>query len=355
MAAAVGFRPTRVRFQIPAAENAASYHFEITAPEGVHIVRATLLAGRPNNPRRHVSMDDVVGHQPTVGLHAVEIPNGALCRAQVDLRVPTRGWLSTVLLSCWLIFAVLGSVWYHLKGKTAVTWSNDQLTNVALLLVTVSAASATFIAQRDAGGVAARMVTWLRALGALSIALPAVAVAFLVYEKGSSGPTQVFDKSVGNIVLALCVVSFLTASIILVTWVRTFWDERRSVVQQSPWDQTSDTRRELVTNFMTGTKRFHFDTAAVGIESAEGWHERYTWTDKAQWRAVEELDALVISVRRVNGTAQPNVAACCTCDQTCEAAKPLQTGSRSRERWPLRRRLTSLGRGLAGAWREQRS
>jgi hypothetical protein len=320
MTAAAGFRPTRVRFQIPAAENAASYHFEITAPEGVHIVRATLLAGRPNNPRRHVSMDDVVGHQPTVGLHAVEIPNGALCRAQVDLRVPTRGWLSTVLLSCWLIFAVLGSVWFHLKGKTTVTWSNDQLTNVALLLVTVSAASATFIAQRDAGGVAARMVTWLRALGALSIALPAIAVAFLVYEKGSSGFTQAFDKSVGNIVLALCAVSLLTASIISVTWVRTFWDERRSVVQQSPWDQTRDTRRELVTNFMTGIKRFHFDTAAVGIESAEGWHERYTWTDKAQWRAVEELDALVISVRRVNGTARPNVAACCTCDQTCEAA-----------------------------------
>jgi hypothetical protein len=255
-----------------------------------------------------------------------------------------------------VIFAVLGWVWFHLGGKTTVTWSNDQLTNVVLLLVTVSAASATFIAQRDAGGVAARMVTWLRALGALAIALPAIAVAFLVYAaKASSGQTQVFDKSDRYMVLALCLVSLLTASIISFTWVRTFLDERRSVVQQSPWDQTRDTRRELVTNFRTGIKRFHFDTAAVGIQSAEGWHERYTWTDKVQWRAVEELDALVISVRRANGAARPNVAACCTCDQTCEAAKPLQTGSRSRERCRLRRRLTSLGRGLAGAWREQPS
>ena len=164
-----------------------------------------------------------------------------------------------------------------------------------------------------------------------------------------------FDKSDRNIVRALWLVSLLIAIIILVTWVRTFLDERRSVVQQSPWDQTRDTRRELVTNFMTGIERFHFDTAAVGIESAEGWHERYTWTDEAQRDAVEALDALVISVRRVNGAARPNVAACCTCDQTCEAAKLSKPDQEAGNAAAFRRRLTSLGRGLARAWREQRS
>ena len=47
LSAAMGFSTTRIVFPVPAAELAASYHFEISAPPEVSIVRAALLAGRP--------------------------------------------------------------------------------------------------------------------------------------------------------------------------------------------------------------------------------------------------------------------------------------------------------------------
>lgn len=320
MAAGLGIFPTRVRFQIPGAENAASYHFEITAPHGVRIVKATLLAGRPNDPDRHVSLDDVRGHQPTVGLHAVEIPNGSLCRAQVDLRVPTRGWLTTVLLSCIAISAVLTSVWWHLRGSAA-TWPPGQLTNVVLLLVTVSGASATFVAQRDAGGVAARLVTLLRAVGAVAIALPAAAAAFLVYTaRAAEGSDSGFDATDRKAVAFLSCVSIVLLLLIAVAWVRTRWAERRSVEQRSPWDQTRKTRRELTTNFNAAIQEFGFDTAAVGIQSAEGWHERYSWTDAAQLHAVKALQGRAMPINHDRNASGRDPAAGCTCTHACAIA-----------------------------------
>ena len=60
--AVFGLAPTRIRFQVPAAERAASYHSELVAPEGVRIEKATLLAGRPNEPTRRPTEDHVIGH-----------------------------------------------------------------------------------------------------------------------------------------------------------------------------------------------------------------------------------------------------------------------------------------------------
>ena len=98
----LGIEPVRLRFLTPSAENCTSYHFEFTAPPDVRIERATLLAGRPQSTTAgvhlgNVSVDDVTPRGPTAGLHAVEVPNGSLCRAQIDLRVPSQGWLGTLL------------------------------------------------------------------------------------------------------------------------------------------------------------------------------------------------------------------------------------------------------------------
>ena len=189
IAAAFGLSPTRVRFQVPAAENSASYHFEFTAPHGVRIVKASLLAGRQNDPDRHVSADHVVGHSPTVGLHAVEVPNGSLCRAQVDLRIQTSGWLTTIVVSCWLIFLVLLSVCYHSLLQPPQLAPN-QVTNVIVLLITTSAGVATLIYQRDFRGVAARMVARMRALAAMATSLPIIAAGFLVYANDNTADGQ---------------------------------------------------------------------------------------------------------------------------------------------------------------------
>ena len=81
--AAIGWIPTRIRFPTPAAENAASYHFEVHAPAGVAIDAATMLAGRPDDAKakRPPSIDQVTGGLPTVDLHVIDVERGSLSRA----------------------------------------------------------------------------------------------------------------------------------------------------------------------------------------------------------------------------------------------------------------------------------
>ena len=308
VAAAFGLRPTRVRFQVPAAENAASYHFELEAPGGVQIVAASLLAGRPNNPLRHVSVDHVIGHTSRVGLHAVEIPNGSLCRTQVDLAIPTRGWLTATLVSCWLIFAVLLSVAVH-RLPSGPSGAN-QLTNVVVLLVSTSAGVATLVAQRDAGGVGARLVAKLRAIGVIATALPIVSAGLLTYGNlAASSDTQTTALQWPALLLAGG--SAVAALLITTAWLRSWRAERRQE-QRSPWDMTLDEVEPVAADYRVALREYGFETAAVAIRSAEGWHERYDWDDVKQRSAA---DALQPSTLRVNGDIP--TAACATLGTVC--------------------------------------
>ena len=89
---------------MPAAENSASFHFEIDAPKGVEIAEASPLAGRPvlsADP----SLDHMYGaaSRPSACM-SVEVPNGSLSRAHIALQVVTRG------LADGLHAVILGSV-----------------------------------------------------------------------------------------------------------------------------------------------------------------------------------------------------------------------------------------------------
>jgi uncharacterized membrane protein len=226
----LGFEATRIRFLTPSAENCTSYHFEFSAPTGLNIVRAALLAGRPNAV--------IEGHQPnaswdrepnpgqSVGLHSVEIPNGSLCRTQVDLRVPSRGWLSTLLVACWVTMLVMASVLWHVRlVDEPEQWSVDQVTNIVLLLVTVCAGSATYVAQQHSGDVAARMVTGLRMVGAVAISIPAVTATCLVY---LGDPVQErWEPLLTGFMLILFMLSLAACYVVTRAWRNTRRDEGR--------------------------------------------------------------------------------------------------------------------------------
>lgn len=294
---ALGIRPIRVRFQIPGAESAASFHCEITAPPGLQIVRAAMLAGRPNGPRRHVSADEVIGHAPVAGLHAVEIPNGSLCRAQVDLGIPARGWLATVCLSTLAIVGVLASVALHIHSRRTLT--TEQFTNVILILVTTSGAGAALVAQRDHDGVAARFLTYLRFLGTVELILPLLVAGLLSYSALAHDP----PRPLGWLPPVLWLITGIGAVIgivFLIVAVRSLWIQRHTIPWESPWDQTrhdrdvdavgtNDPPGESEVDFCAALDEYGFRSAAVGVRSAEGWHERYTWSDKAQRIAVKNL------------------------------------------------------------------
>jgi hypothetical protein len=301
MLAKLGIFPTRFRLQIPAAENAASYHFEATAALGVRIVKASLLAGRPHEPTGHVSADRVVGHAATVGLHAVEIPSNSLCRVQLDLRVPARGWLTQLFTSCGVILGILVSVFLLWKHDLPSLMQDPQLSSVVVILVTASAATAVLVAERRFYGLPASMVTHLRAIGVISLSLPTVAAAYIVYE--GRPPMSELDKhkielAMGILSAGAAILFLMTALALVLSW----HSARLSEARGSPWDmtiaeETEDTvfvhqRSNVNKNFLEALRQLKFNSPAIGIGSAEGWHERYHWTDTDQAAAERDLNEL---------------------------------------------------------------
>jgi hypothetical protein len=294
MGAKLGLAPTRVRFQIPTAENTASYHFEATAPLGVRIVQATLLAGRPHEPTRRVHVDRIVGDTPTIGLHAIEIPNNSLCRVQLDLRVPSAGWLTHLVMSCLVIMGVLASVAFHPSDLARP----DVVTNVVVILITASAATATLVAERDFHGLGASMLTLLRALGALSLALPIIVAGYLVYGASAVPPKQPPQWALKGL-FGISIVLFVASA---VAWRQSWRAERNRNAEASPWDMTIKKkqkggtavykRSKIPETYDDALEQLKFKAPAVAIESAEGWHEMYTWTEKLQEQAKNDLYAL---------------------------------------------------------------
>ena len=342
--AALGIRATRIRFQVPSAERAASYHVEIVAPPGVRIGRATLIAGRPNDADDHrrepgtplwrLTVDHEESATLTVGLHGVEVLPGSLCRAQVDLRVQSAGWLASIVTTAWAIAAVLAAVAWH--AGDAATSSSEQ-DNVVVLLLTTAAAAATVVAHREFGGVAARMLVGVRVLAAVCMGLPVVAAGFVLF--------QDTDSEIGPEISTMSAIWWLTAfAVALASFLTTVYRLSRQVEQagrdRSPWNMTPQVRRARALvrrppvvdeerpppagedsarrpppppnlNFHKELARHGFDRPAVGIPSSDAWHERYDVTDASHADALLLLTTsatsspsagLPCSSRKVSGT-----------------------------------------------------
>jgi hypothetical protein len=288
----LGLRPTRILVQVPGAENAASYHLELTAPEGVEVVRARLLAGRPNELGRPYTNDRVVGHTATVGLHGVEVPSGSLCQAQVDFRVTSRGWLTNAFFSCALVAAVL--VWLVCQASAhATAWPTGQITNIIALLITTAAAVGAMIAHSSFNGVAARMVARLRGLAAIAVAQPILAAGALAFAEEVDSGVQLNNGTLAVLGTAT-LVALGVFMLIGLALVFSLFCERKGYKEASPWDMTTDDDKEEppVKNYEDALKKYRFTRSAITILSAEGWHERYAWTTEQQDAAVQALEAL---------------------------------------------------------------
>jgi hypothetical protein len=297
VAATLGWRPTRIRFQVPSAEAAASYHFEVTAPPGVRLEKATLVAGRPNeqvggpDDEPPTSVDRIEGHAPTLGLHAVEVPNGSLCRVQLDLGIPTRGWLTTMLASSWIILCVLGLValpW----TMDAELWEDGQVRDLVLVLATTAAGIAALVAHNDFGEVATRLVAPIRVFSAIAVTLPVLQAGVLVFapSPATGGDSWGWAEYVEWGILA---VAFVIVLVMTPAWMRSRISEKADAVR-SPWDMTvprpeHECVPRVPRSFWGAVDQYRFDSPAVGVQSAEAWRERFRWTDRRQRHAIETL------------------------------------------------------------------
>lgn len=306
-------RPTRLRFLTPGADACASYHFEFKAPTGISVDRADLVAGRPNTvvgePPR-VSCDSVSDPGHSAGLHAVEVPPGSLCRAQVDLRLPRRGWLSTLLgsmvaVSCVMI-AVL--VYAHQVANSGVELDTDQATNVIVLLVSVAAGAATYVAQQHATDVMTRLAKALRLVAVAAVAAPAMAAVTitLIWQTADSNPQLLF-----RVLSVVTCVELAALGVAVYVWLSILKSESNAAGRPSPWDMTHVSlpddprctpkfRRNAVTDSSTSLADATFEQCcrevgmkepAVGVYSAEGWLEHYRWSNRSQALAVQRLEA----------------------------------------------------------------
>lgn len=313
--ALLGWRPTRIRFLVPSAENCASYHFEFSAPPGVRVARARLVAGRPNRPRdaaydRMVSVDGVDGQGEVVGLHAVEVPNGSLCRAQVNLRISARGWLSILLFSCAAIVAVMWVLAWYLHHYWPAKIGQAQ--SLFLSLVAVTAGAATYVAQHDAKEVASRMLSWLRGAGLVVISTPVLAGVSLVLLQARVHESGSVDRWIWFF-WALNGLSTAALLVVVAAWVATKIAERGSGAL-SPWDMTgiTDVERkpprpllppglEERSDYLAVVRHMRFDMRAIGVHSSEGWHESYRWDAHKQQQAVARLGGAGGPARNLTG------------------------------------------------------
>ena len=323
--ALLGWSATRMRFQVPSAENCASYHFEFTSPPGVRVSRARLVAGRPNiaakrKNDRKVSVDGVDAPGELVGLHAVEIPNGSLCRTQVELRIPARGWLSTLFFISLAIVSVTAVLTWYLD----LNWPNKtaQAQSLFLSLVALSAGAATYVVHHDSREVAARMLSWLRGAGLIVISAPVIMGIMLLVLQPRVTPADA-DQVIGYF-WALVAVAATACAVVLVALCATGVAEWRHALL-SPWDMAHiadggrKESRPLVPSFVDRydyrrlVQLMRMSKPAIGVASAEGWHETYAWDAAKQDDAVRKLRGPQGPPRNVTG---------CTCDQVANDHLP---------------------------------
>jgi len=287
LGAALGLTPTRIQFPVPAAENAASFHFEVDAPQGLQIVEASLLAGPPGDMKPE--FDRVQGCFPTVGLHVIEVPNGSLSRAQIGLQVANRGWLLTSMFSCWAVFGLLLAFAIH---RAALKLTGDL---PVVILIALAAAVAGFVAQSDAHGLAAQLLKWVRALALIAAGLPLVAMTFIVFE--AAAPAHV-----GPALWSAVGVSAAIALLLLAVCCRSWWHQRKVV--RSPWEQDPEPDPDDPVPFPVPPEKFDlaeedygYNKPAMRVNTAEGWHKDFQLNKESEQELVAGLSRPLSHVR----------------------------------------------------------
>ena len=110
----IGWRPSDVRFTLPAAGDAETFHLQVEAPPGTYARDAVLLARDPTGSRPPPDGDDArnqwdrEGGRTRVDLRVADVRPGDVVDARVSLAAVRRGWLSHAALAAVASTVVLG-------------------------------------------------------------------------------------------------------------------------------------------------------------------------------------------------------------------------------------------------------
>jgi hypothetical protein len=293
LAAAMGWATTKVRFRVPAAENATGFHFEIQAPPGLDIVEASILAAVPetNGGKQETlhswQYDHIRMRLPTVGLHVTSVPNGSFSTVQVDFQVSIRGWYATMLLSCWATFLLLIALALHVRAEVIGTTST---TDVVVFLAGVAAAVATLVAQGEFAGMAGRLLAMPRMLAAFEAGLLLIAATLFLFVGPSENRRRPWE------LVTLCIIAGLITLIVSASWLLArsrLWVRHESA---SPRETAPDLKRASrnPVNFWDAVQLYGYRMPAIRVDSAEAWHLHFQWTPEIEADAARLLSCGVL-------------------------------------------------------------
>jgi hypothetical protein len=293
--AGIGWRPTVIRFPVPGAELATSFHVELSVPRDISLVKASILAGRPpvatpchsttrldecaigrpgptrdlvrpewGKSRTRPSFDVVGGGFSRVGLHVADVPYGSLSRAQVKVQPDTNGWWAGAVLACLLsTVAQLGAV-VAAKHPGGVTEARHDI--AATVLVTLAAGILAMVTQRDGHRMATRLLRWVRPLVLIStVSLVSASALFALHSER------------GHFLLELWIAFGISASVTCLVaggWVRAKVRLRGDFEDESPWEHRWHPPRDPVNepDHVNKAKEFDADDRpGFAYESAASW------------------------------------------------------------------------------------
>jgi hypothetical protein len=166
-----------------------------------------------------------------------------------------------------------------------------------------------------------------------TLGLPVIVAGILTYGRRSTAALT-GDTTVRSLwwITGLAAATF---ALTLLAWFGSWVTERRRLIWESPWDMTTfeDNKAPKVhklfacRNFLEAMQLGHFDTPAVGVASAEGWHRVYAWDDEKQRQAVNHLEEMRLRFH----AERTVVGACLSSPSSCQSrAEPCAALSRRR-------------------------
>lgn len=311
LCSAIGFSPTRIKFPVPAAELAASFHFEISVPPEVSVINAALLAGRPqrkeedtatapvkstvgqgeqpvvmkDRKRQRPSFDSISGRYPTIDLHVADVPFGSRSRAQVELQARPAGWFGTAVFSSWLASAILGFA-YFAKPEFGVG---------STLLMSLVAGLAVLLVRQDPHPLVTRLLSKVRLLATFAAVLALAAAVVMA----SRNPADAYPWLLG-----LFLVSLVPTALVTVSWFLALTRSVKGKAKESPWEhhrprkskaksqdpdlaaqRQDEERHETLARRMEeetypydwAHHKLGFSRAAIRVASIEGERQTYPW------------------------------------------------------------------------------
>jgi hypothetical protein len=297
--ATLGFRPTLIRFPVPAAELSTSFHAAIEAPPETSIVSGRILAGRPNpDPDRpyedhegrsgyptalqRPSFDRIRGNFPFVDLHVTDVPSGSLSRAQIELQANSSGFLSAAALSCVVATVALAVVASFRSAR------ND---DASAALIGLSGALIAVLVRPDPHRMVTRLLAGVRRMaGATALLAFAGAIALTIGDL-SAWP-----------VIVVAALSAIATVLVVAAWWRATRHGRTD--EESPWEQRWTApigqvpegvrfESELEDHpepFGRATDTLGFGRPAVRVATSEGWRREYVWTLAFSQEVQERLE-----------------------------------------------------------------